>query len=109
MVRRLALDLTPFRRSQPFRRLWFGQAVSSIGNQITTVAIPFQLYELTHSTLAVGMLGLAALVPLLSTTLIGGAVADAFDRRKLVILTDVGLAAVSSGLLVNATLGHPHV
>jgi MFS family permease len=109
ILRRVAVDLTPLRRSPAYRRLWVGQGVSAIGNQITTVAIPFQLYQLTHSTLMVGLLAGVALVPLLSMTLLGGAVADAVDRRRLLVCTDVALIATSTTLLVNATLDRPRV
>ena len=109
ILRRVAVDLTPLRRSPAYRRLWIGQGISAIGNQITTVAIPFQLYQLTHSTLMVGLLAGVALVPLLTMTLVGGAVADAVDRRRLLIATDLALIATSTTLLVNATLDHPRV
>lgn len=106
---RLAVDITPLRTSQPFRRLWFGTGISGIGSQITTVAIPFQVYQLTHSTLAVGLLSIAGLVPILTVPLYAGAVADAVDRRRLLLLSDVALALVSVGLLVNAVLPHPRI
>jgi MFS family permease len=106
---RLAVDTTPLRRSQPFRRLWFGTGISAIGSQITTVAIPFQVYELTHSTLAVGLLSIAGLVPILIVPLYAGAVADTVDRRRLLLLSDVALALVSVALLVNALLPNPRV
>jgi MFS family permease len=106
---RLAVDITPLRTSQPFRRLWFGTGISAIGSQITTVAIPFQVYQLTHSTLAVGLLSIAGLVPILTVPLYAGAVADAVDRRRLLLLSDVALALVSVGLLVNAVLPHPRI
>jgi Transmembrane secretion effector len=71
------VDIRPLRESQDFRRLWFGTGISAIGSQITTVAIPYQLCDQTNSTLLVGLLGIAALVPLLTVPLYGGAVADA--------------------------------
>jgi MFS family permease len=108
-IRGLAIDLTPLRRSRDFRRLWFGNAVSLLGSMLTTVAIPFQVFQLTHSTLAVGLLGIAALIPLLTVSLLGGAIADALDRRMLLIVSDVGLAAISGLLVANASLAHPHV
>jgi MFS family permease len=95
--------------SRPFRRLWFGQAVSSIGNQITTVALPFQMYELTHSTLLVGLLGLAALVPLLTVSLLAGATADTADRRRQMLLGEVVILTASAALLVNVLVGEPRV
>jgi MFS family permease len=106
---RIAVDVTPLRTSRDFRRLWFGTGISAIGSQITTVAIPFQVYDLTGSTLLVGMLGLVALVPLLTVPLLAGAIADAVDRRKLLLLSDVALALVTIGLLVNAMLPDPSV
>jgi MFS family permease len=106
---RVAVDLTPLRVSRPFRRLWFGQAVSAIGNQITTVALPFQLYELTHSTLLVGLLGLTALVPLLTVPLLAGAAADTADRRRLMLAGEVVILAASGSLLANVLLGEPRV
>jgi MFS family permease len=106
---RLAVDLAPLRASKPFRRLWLGTGISAIGSQITTVAIPFQVYEQTGSTLAVGLLALAGLVPLLTVPLYAGAVADVVDRRRLLLLSDVALAVVSAGLLANALAPHPSV
>src|SRR3954447_7668993 len=101
-VRRAAIDLSPLRISRDFRRLWFGTGISAIGSQITTVAIPFQVYDLTGSTLVVGLLGLVALPPLLTIPLYAGAVADAVDRRRLLLLSDVALLVVTAALLANA-------
>jgi len=95
--------------SKPFRRLWFGTGISAIGSQITAVAIPYQVYRDTGSTFVVGLLGIAALIPLLVVPLYGGAVADAVDRRKLLLLSDVGLALVTLGLLANSLLADPSV
>jgi MFS family permease len=106
---RIAVDIRPLRESRDFRRLWFGTGISAIGSQITTVAIPYQLYEQTGSTLLVGMLGIAALVPLLIVPIYGGAVADAFDRRRMLLLSDLALVLVTAGLLVNALLPSPSV
>ena len=105
----IAVDIRPLRESRDFRRLWFGVGISAIGSQITTVAIPFQLYEETGSTLLVGLLGLAALVPLLIVPIYGGAVADAVDRRRMLLLSDIAQLAVPAGLLVNALLPNPSV
>lgn len=106
MARRsIFLDLTPLRRFPAFRRLWFGQLVSQLGSQLTVVAIPFQVYRLTHSSLDVGLVSLVQLGPLLAGSLLGGAVADAVDRRKLLVLTQLALGACSAGLALNAT-GH---
>src|ERR671916_2843887 len=102
LLARIAIDVSPLRTSRDFRRLWFGTGISAIGSQITTVAIPFQVYDLTGSTLLVGLLGLAALVPLLTVPLYAGAVADAVDRRRLLLVSDVALLLTTFGLLVNA-------
>jgi MFS family permease len=109
LLSRLALDVTPLRTSRDFRRLWLGTGISAIGSQITLVAIPFQVYELTHSTLLVGLLGLVALGPLLTVPLYAGAVADAVDRRRMLLLSDVALLLTTLALLVNAVAPDPKV
>lgn len=109
LLARIAVDIRPLRESRDFRRLWFGVGISAIGSQITTVAIPFQLWEETHSTLLVGLLGLAALVPLLVVPIYGGAVADAVDRRRMLLVSDIATMLVTAGLLVNALLPNPSV
>jgi MFS family permease len=106
---RFALDLTPLRRYRAFRRLWFGQGVSFIGTEIAEVALAFQMYQLTGSKLAVGLISLTHLVPLLTLTVIGGAIADAVDRRRLMILQQLGMVVGSLGLALNASLADPHV
>jgi MFS family permease len=109
LLARIAVDIRPLRESRDFRRLWFGVGISAIGSQVTTVAIPFQLYDETRSTLLVGLLGLAALVPLLIVPIYGGAVADAVDRRRMLLFSDVAQLLVTGGLLVNALLPNPSV
>ncbi len=74
---------------------------------VTYVALPFQLYQQTHSSLQVGLLGLAELAPLLVTALVGGAIADAFDRRRIVLLTEISIVGLVGLLLLNASLAHP--
>jgi MFS family permease len=108
-VRRAAIDTSPLRISRDFRRLWFGTGISSIGSQISTVAIPYQVFHLTGSTFLTGLLGVAALVPLLTVPLYGGAVADAVDRRRLLLYSDAALALVTLLLLANALLDDPSV
>jgi MFS family permease len=97
------------RSSPAFRRLWFGTGISAIGSQITTVAIPIQVYDETHSTFLVGLLGIAALLPLLTVSVFAGAVADAVDRRRLLLISDLALAAVTVGLIANALQDDPSV
>ncbi|HYY03672.1 MAG TPA: MFS transporter [Gaiellaceae bacterium] len=108
-LRRLFVDLTPIRASADYRRLWIGQTLSFVLGEVTYVALPFQVYELTKSTFAVGAIAVVELVPLLSLTLLGGAAADALDRRRLLVWTEAGTAASVAGLVVNAALPHPRV
>jgi MFS family permease len=103
--RRLLADTTPLRESVAFRRLWAGTTVSSVGGALTSFAVILQVYELTHSPFAVGLLGVAQMVPTLAVGLLGGSVADAVDRRKLVLVTTSCLAAVSAALAAQAFAG----
>src|ERR1700722_1371286 len=108
-MKSLLADITPLRRNQPFRRLWAGLLVSSIGSQLTVVAVAYQAYVLTHSTLVVGLVSLVQLVPTLVGAMGGGAVADAMDRRRLLALAQVMLAAASGALALNAFMPHPEL
>ena len=103
------MDVRPLRSSPAFRRLWFGTGISAIGSQITTVAIPIQLYHETGSTFLVGLLGIAALIPLLTVSVVAGAVADAVDRRRLLLVSDLALALVTVGLVLNSLDGDANV
>ena len=103
--RRLLVDVTPLRASRDYRLLFAGQLISFMGRQVTVVAIPVQVYDLTHSSFAVGMTGLVALGPLVVLSLVGGAIADAMDRRRLLLVANVLLAATSAGLALNAQRG----
>jgi MFS family permease len=98
------MKLAPFRH-RDFRFLFTAQFVSFFGTMITYVALPYQMYRLTGSSLAVGLLGVAELVPLLVTAFVGGALADAVDRRRLAIATEIGLAAGSGSLAILAATG----
>src|SRR5919197_2416350 len=108
-LRRLAIDIGPLKRYPAFRRLFVGQTISTFGSEIAAVAAPFQLYQLTHSTLQVGLLSLCELFPLLTLTIAGGAIADAVDRRRLLLYTETLLALVAGGFAFNASLDHPRV
>jgi MFS family permease len=103
------VDVTPMRVSRDYRRLWIGQTLSLTLGEVTYVALPFQVYQLTGSTFAVGAIAIVELIPLLSLTLLGGAAADALDRRRLLVWTEAGTAASVVGLVVNAALPHPRV
>lgn len=105
----VALDFGLLRRRRDFRLLVIGQSVSDVGSMVTFVAVPFQTYELTGSSLAVGLLGVAELVPILVLALVGGAMADAFDRRRIVQVAELGAAAVAGVLVLNASLGDPQL
>lgn len=89
--------------------MWLGQSVNVIGNQVTRVALPYQVYVITHSTLAIAGLTLAQLVPLLLFSLAGGSLADAVDRRRLLIVTQLGLASTSGALVLVSIGGSPPV
>jgi MFS family permease len=104
---RFVVDLTPLRRYGHFRRIWAGQMVSGIGSQLTLVAVSFQAYALTRSTLVVGLVGVAQLVPLLGGALWGGTLADAMDRRKVLVGTQLAMAAAVGGLVTNAAMARP--
>ena len=101
------VDITPLRRHRDFRLLFVGRLVSFFGTMITSVAVPYQVYQLSHSVLLVGMLGLAELAAILIFALLGGALADAADRRLMVLLTEAGLMAGSLLLAGNSLLAHP--
>ena len=106
---RLLADLTPLRTSRDFRVLFAGNSISYLGRQLTVVAIPFQVFTITHSSLAVGMVGLVTVVPLVTLSLAGGAIADAMDRRKLLLVTQLLSASTSAGLAINAGLASPRL
>ena len=82
-----------------YKYLYLGQFISFIGTMITSLAIAYQVYELTNSTLMVGLMSLFQLLPLLCTALIGGSIADKYPRRKLLIITEIIL---SIGILILA-------
>jgi MFS family permease len=105
----MLLDISPLRRHRDFRLLFFGQFVSFFGSMITYVAVPYQVYQLTASSLLVGLLGTAQLIPLLLFGLWGGAYADAMERRRLLIGAELLLALLSLGLALNSMLAHPSV
>ena len=105
-VRGTLIDTTPL-RSREFRLLWIGELVSHTGRHITVVALPYQIYRLTGSPLAVGLLGLVQVLPLIAFSLVGGAVADAMDRRRLLLLSQAGSMVASLMLVGGAIAGEP--
>jgi MFS family permease len=106
---RLRPDLTPLRTSRDFRLLWIAGTVLYLGGMMTHVALPFQLYDLTHSNFAVGALGLIELGPLIVCGLYGGVLADRYDRRKILVLTGIAQCVLTVGLLLNAAAREPSV
>lgn len=106
---RLLTDTAPLRESRQFRLLFIGRTISVAGSQFTVVAAPVQVFALTDSTLMVGLLGLVQLPPLLIASFLGGTLADAFDRRRILIVTQILLAAASAGLALNAMVPEPRL
>jgi MFS family permease len=105
----MILDLTPLRISRDYRLLFFGQLVSFFGTMMTFVVVPFQMYQLTQSNLYVGLLGVAEFIPMFLLAFIGGALADAIDRRKMLRVTEIGQTITTAILFANALLDQPQV
>lgn len=103
LVRRHAVDTRPL-AVRPFRRLLIGQSTSFIGSMLTQVAVPVQVYALTRSSLYVGLVGFAGLVPIVVLGLYGGAIADVLDRRTLYFWSSMGTWAVTLALLLQTLL-----
>ncbi|MBP5934743.1 MFS transporter [Streptomyces sp. LBUM 1476] len=98
------MDTRPLRRPA-YRRLWSSTIVTAVGSQLTAVAVPKQVYDITGSSAWVGYASLAGLVPMVVFALWGGAVADAMDRRKLLLVTNSGIAVTSLLFWVQAFSG----
>ena len=101
----LLTDIRPLQVSPAYRRLFVGNAVSQLGQQMTNVAVAIQVYALTESSFYVGLVGLFGLGPLVAFGLYGGAIADAMDRRSLALIASAGLWGVSVLLAVQAIVG----
>jgi MFS family permease len=108
-LRGIAIDITPLRRHRDFRLLTAGQGITFLGAMVSYVALPYQAYQLSHSSLIVGLLGVAELVPLLVSAFLGGALADAKDRRRMLQLTELSFAVGTAVLLANALLPSPQL
>jgi MFS family permease len=104
---RFVIDLSPLRASRDLRLLIFGELVSGFGTQAVLVALPFQIYLETGSAFLTGLLGAVELVPLIAMSLLGGAIADRFDRRILLLLVQIGLIAAPAGLAAITFAGDP--
>ena len=103
----LLVDLGPLRHGRDFRLLFTGQLVSTLGTQLTAVAVPYQVFRITHSSLDVGLVSTAQLIPLVTFSMIGGVMADAHDRRRLLMITELLMAVASTGLAFNGGARHP--
>lgn len=108
-MRALLPDISPLTRSRDFRLLYGGQMISGFGSALTYVVLPIQMYELTRSTVMVGLLGVAEFLPMLLTAFLSGALADRYDRRKILLWTDAVMALTLIILTLNARLPHPHI
>jgi MFS family permease len=104
-ARRLLADIGPLRGCAPFRRLWAGTTLSGLGSALTMFAVPLQVYDITRSAFAVGAIGIAQVVPTIAIGLLGGSLADAMDRRKLVFAVGCCSAGVSGALAAQAFAG----
>lgn len=102
--RRWAMDTRPLRRPA-YRRLWSSTIVTAVGSQLTAVAVPKQIYDITGSSAWVGAASLAGLLPLVVFALWGGAIADSMDRRKLLLITNSGIAVTSVLFWLQAVTG----
>jgi MFS family permease len=107
--RSVLTDVRPLQESAPYRRLFFGNTVGQLGQQMTNVAVAIQVYALTHSSFYVGLVGVFGLGPLVLLGLYGGAIADAVDRRTLALVASAGLWATSTALALQAWLGNGSV
>ena len=105
----MLLDITPLKISRDYRLLFFGQLVSFFGSMMTFIVVPWQMFQLTQSSAMVGYIYLAEFVPMVILAFVGGAFADAFDRRKILRLTEIGQTLVTAILLINSLLPNPNI
>ena len=103
------IDITPLKVSRDYRLLFFGQLVSFFGSMMTFIVVPWQMYQLTQSSAMVGYIYLAEFVPMVCLAFVGGALADALDKRKMLRLTEVGQTFVTAILLINSLLPNPQI
>ncbi|MGN6575694.1 MAG: MFS transporter, partial [Nocardioides sp.] len=108
-LRTILTDIRPLQVSAPYRRLFFGNTVAQLGQQMTNVAVAVQVYQLTGSSFYVGLVGAFGLGPLVVLGLYGGAIADAIDRRTLALMASAGLWAVSVLFALQAYLDNASV
>lgn len=104
LLKIFTLDISPLRKNRDYRLLFFGQLIAVMGAMITHVAIQYQIYQRTGSTATVGLLGIIQLVPLFISGFIGGAAADTYDRKKIIIAAEFLQALASMGLFITAVI-----
>jgi MFS family permease len=109
LLKRIALDVSPVRESRDYRLLFAGQVVSNLGTQAALVALPFQIYVLSHSATLVGLLGAFELGPMIVVSLVGGALADRLDRRRVLAVAQLGVIGAAGALAAAAFAGRPPV
>lgn len=109
MLKYLTIDITPLKVSRDYRLLFFGQLVSFFGTMMSFVAINWQMWELTNSSAMVGYIALAEFFPMFVFAFVGGAIADSFDRRKILRITEIGQTLTTLILLINALLPRPQI
>ena len=105
----MLLDLSPLKASRDYRLLFIGQLVSFFGSMMTFIVVPWQMYQLTQSSAMVGYIYLAEFVPMVVLAVVGGAMADFLDKRKMLRLTEIGQTAVTAILLANSLLPRPQI
>jgi MFS family permease len=105
----MLIDISPLKISRDYRLLFFGQLVSFFGSMMTFIVVPWQMFQLTKSSEMVGYLYLAEFVPMFCLAFVGGALADALDKRNMLRLTEVGQTFVTAILLVNSLLPNPQI
>ncbi len=105
----MLLDVSPLKISRDYRLLFFGQLISFFGSMMTFIVVPWQMFEITKSSEMVGYIYLAEFVPMFCLAFVGGALADAFDKRKMLRLTEIGQTFVTAILLINSLTPNPHI
>ena len=104
----MTIDVAPLKASRDYRLLYAGQFVSGFGSALSYVVLPWQMYQLTKSSFAVGMLGVVEFAPMFLLSFVGGALADYIDRRRLILLSELALALCCAVLVANSLLAAPH-
>src|SRR5437763_11266459 len=105
----MLFDISPLKASRDYRLLFFGQLVSFFGSMMSFIVVPWQMYQLTHSSAMVGYISLAEFVPMTCLAFVGGALADYLDKRRLLRFTEIGQTVVTAILLLNSFLPNPQI